>query len=195
MSEPHARALPCDAVADPAAAETALLALLEALGIAYVRHAHPALHTVEESRALRGTMPGAHCKNLFLKERKGGFWLAVCEEERAIRIPDLARVLGAKRFSFGSPDDMGRLLGVRPGAVTSLGLVNDLGGEIRLALDAQMMAAEILNVHPLHNEATIAIATADLRRFFEATGHAPVEVDFDALEALARERGAGADED
>ena len=57
---------------------------------------------------------------------------------------------------------------------------------MRLALDAQMMAAEALNVHPLHNEATVAIATADLRRFFAATGHAPVEVDFDALEAQAR---------
>ncbi len=178
-------ALPCDAVADPFAAEAALLARLEALGIPYRRHAHPPLRTVEESRELRGAMPGAHCKNLFLKEKKGGFWLAVCEEDRAIRIPDLAKALGAKRFSFGSPEDMGRLLGVRPGAVTSLGLINDVGCELRLALDAQMMAAEVLNVHPLHNEATVAIATADLRRFFETTGHAPVDVDFDALEALA----------
>ncbi|WP_339947107.1 prolyl-tRNA synthetase associated domain-containing protein [uncultured Albimonas sp.] len=179
-------ALPCDALVDPFAAEAALLARLDALGIGYVRHAHPALRTVEESRALRGTLPGAHCKNLFLKDKRTGFWLAVCEEDRAIRIPDLARALGAKRFSFGAPEDMGRLLGVRPGAVTSLGLINDTGGEMRLALDAQMMAAEALNVHPLHNEATVAIATADLRRFFAATGHAPVEVDFDALEAQAR---------
>ena len=181
--------LPADAVADPAAAEAALLAKLEALDIGYVRHAHPPLYTVEQSQALRGTMPGAHCKNLFLKERKGGFWLAVCEEARAIRIPDLAKAVGAKRFSFGAPEDMGRLLGVKPGAVTSLGLMNDVGGEIRLALDAQMMAAEVLNVHPLHNEATLAIRTDDLRRFFAATGHAPLEVDFDALEAKAAAGG------
>ena len=178
--------LPADATLDPVAAEAALLARLDALGISYVRHAHEALHTVEQSQALRGTMPGAHCKNLFLKERKGGFWLAVCTETRAIRIPDLARAVGAKgRFSFGSPVDMGRLLGLKPGAVTSLGLINDVGREIRLILDAQMMANEVLNVHPLHNEATIALKTADLRRLFQDTGHAPVEVDFDALEAQA----------
>ncbi|MEC9435691.1 MAG: prolyl-tRNA synthetase associated domain-containing protein [Pseudomonadota bacterium] len=153
--------------------------------MAVARHAHPPLHTVEQSRALRGTLPGAHCKNLFLKAKSGDFWLVVCEEDRAVRISDLGRAIGAGRVSFGSPEDMGALLGVVPGAVTALGLVNDVAGKVRLALDAQMMAAEAINVHPLHNEATLTLATADLRRVFAATGHDPVEVDFDALEALA----------
>lgn len=174
-----------DARTDPVAAEAKLLARLDALGIVYARHAHPPLRTVEESRALRGTMPGAHCKNLFLREKKGGLWLAVCEEARAIRIRDLEKAVGAKNVSFGSAERLGEALGVLPGAVTPLSLVNDAERRVRLILDAQMMQAEVLNCHPLHNEATVAIATADLRRLFAETGHEPVEVDFDALEAAA----------
>ncbi|SDX13710.1 Ala-tRNA(Pro) hydrolase [Albimonas donghaensis] len=177
--------LPADATVDPAAAEAALTAMLDRLGVAVTRHAHPPLRTVEESRALRGTLPGAHCKNLFLKAKSGEHWLVVCREDRAVRISDLGRALGAGRVSFGTPEDMGALLGVAPGAVTALGVVNDVANRVRLAVDAQMMAEPVLNVHPLHNEATVALTTADLRRVFAATGHSPLDVDFDALEALA----------
>lgn len=176
---------PADATQDPAAAEAALLDWLEGLGVAVTRHAHPPLHTVEESRALRGQLPGGHCKNLFLKERKGGFWLAVCREDRVIRIPDIARAAGLKRMSFGSAEDLAARLAVRPGAVTPLALVNDTERAVGLILDRQMMAGEVLNCHPLHNEATAALTTADLRRVFAATGHAAIELDFDALEAQA----------
>lgn len=183
---------PAPALADPLEAETRLLATLDALGIPCVRHGHPPLHTVEESQALRGTLPGAHCKNLFLKERKGGFKLVVCGEARRIRIPDIARAAGIGRCSFGSAEALGEHLAVRPGAVTPMALINDPQHHVGLILDAQMMQAETLNCHPLHNEATIAIPTEGLRRFFAATGHAPLELDFDALERLAREAAEGA---
>jgi Ala-tRNA(Pro) deacylase len=166
--------------------ETDLYAFLETHGISWTRHTHPPLHTVEESRALRGEMPGGHCKNLFLKERKGGFWLAVCLEDREIRIKHLEKAVGARRLSFGNSDDLSDRLGVLPGAVTPFALINDPAGEVRLILDRQMLDHEILNYHPLHNEATIAMSSADLLRFFAATGHAPLIVDFDDLEARSR---------
>lgn len=166
--------------------EDDLYAFLEAHGVGWRRYAHPPLHTVEESRALRGEMPGGHCKSLFLKERKGGYWLAVCLEDRDIRIKHLEKAIGARRLSFAGAEDLWERLGVRPGAVTPLALVNDPDRAVRLALDRQMLEHEILNYHPLHNEATIAISSADLLRFFTATGHEPLIVDFDALEALAR---------
>ena len=173
------------ALPDPDAAEAALVATLRAWNVPFTRHAHAPLHTVEDSVALRGELPGGHCKNLFLKETKGPHWLVVCEEARRVRIPDIARAAGAGRMSFGTPDAMAALLGVRPGAVTPLGLVNDAEGQVRLILDAQLFAAEILNCHPLRNDATAALRTADLLRGFEATGHAPIRLDFDALEAQA----------
>ncbi|MEM6441513.1 MAG: prolyl-tRNA synthetase associated domain-containing protein [Pseudomonadota bacterium] len=180
-SDPTIPALP-----DPLEAEAALLARLEALGVGCDLQRHPPLFTVEDSRALRGALPGAHCKNLFLKEKKRGFWLVTCEERRAVRMKDLARACGARSFSFAGEADLAARLGVRPGAVTPLAVLNDPERQVRLAIDAQLFAERIINCHPLHNEATVAISTRDLRRVFAETGHEALEIDFDALEAQAR---------
>jgi Ala-tRNA(Pro) deacylase len=171
--------------------EAALLAFLDDLGIAYTHHTHPPLFTVEESQELRGQLPGGHCKNLFLKAKKGGLWLAVCLEDRQIRTKHLEKAVGAKRLSFGSAELLGETLGVKPGAVTPFGLINDRQAHaVTLVLDQQMMDHDILYYHPLHNEATIGVSSVDMMRFFEATGHTPTMVDFDALEAQAREDAA-----
>lgn len=181
---------------DERAAEARLNAFFAEIGVRPHRYAHPQLHTVEDSQAFRDGLPdthhGAHTKNLFLKERKGGLWLAVCLEDRRIRIPDLSKALGAKRFSFGSADLLWETLGVRPGAVSPFALMNDIDTHsVKLALDARMMQAEVLNFHPLHNHATLAISNVDMQKFITACGHQPVLVDFDALETLAAERDAG----
>lgn len=179
--------------ADALAAEAELTTFLEGIGVRPTRFAHPPLYRVEDSRAYRDSLPalkeGAHTKNLFLKDKKGAIWLAVCLEHRRIRIPDLSKALHAKRFSFGSSDLLWRTLGVRPGAVSPFALIHDIEAQrVRLALDAQMMEAAVLNFHPLHNHATLAISNEDMRKFIAACGHEPVFVDFDALESLAAAR-------
>ncbi|MEM1314420.1 MAG: prolyl-tRNA synthetase associated domain-containing protein [Pseudomonadota bacterium] len=170
---------------DPREAEAALLARLAAMGIAHAMHRHPPMRTVQDSVALRGEMPGAHCKNLFLKEKKRGFWLVTCREDRAVRMKDLAKACGARTFSFGGEADLARLLAVRPGAVTPLALLHPAAAELRVVIDRALLEAELFNCHPLHNEATVAISIRDLRRVFAEAGHAPLEIDFDALEAQA----------
>jgi Ala-tRNA(Pro) deacylase len=167
------------------ATEADLLAFLDALGVAWTRHAHAPVFTVEEARALRGDLPGVHVKNLFLRDRSGAFWLAVCREDRRLRVRDLGRAVGAKDPSFAPAEALRATLGVEPGAVTPLALVNDRPPTVRLALDPAVLAGDLVNVHPLRNDATLALAPAGLRRFLAATGHAAVEVDFDRLEALA----------
>src|SRR3546814_11226214 len=92
------------ALADLPTSPEALLARLDALGIAYMRHDHPPLFTVEDSKALRGDLPGGHCKNLFLRDRKGAMWLVVCLEDRRIDLKALGELLGGVRLSFGSAD-------------------------------------------------------------------------------------------
>ena len=174
----------------PPACEADLRAFLDAALIPYQVHRHPPLFTVEDSKAHRGGMRGVHSKNLFLKEKKGGFVLVVCGEDRAIRIKHLERAIGAKRLSFGSADLLDEVLGVVPGAVSPFTLYNDRAAmQVRLVVDAQMMAAgdagQLLHFHPLHNAATLAVSADALRRFFAATGHQAEEVDFDALEALS----------
>jgi Ala-tRNA(Pro) deacylase len=175
---------------DIKAGQAELYALLEANGIAYSHHTHPALFTVEQSRSLRGELPGAHVKNMFMKDKKGAVWLATCLEDRQIRIRDLEKEIGAKGLSFGREDLLWELLGVRPGAVTPFGLINDTGHRVNLALDRQMLERDPINAHPLHNEATTAVAAAGLLKFFELTGHRPALVDFDRLEAQERARRA-----
>src|SRR6476659_144213 len=151
-----------------------LFAFLDKLGIAHATVTHPALFTVEQSRELRGTIPGAHTKNLFLKDKKDALFLATALEDAVIELKSLHRRLGASgRFSFGSADLLLELWGVIPGAVTPFGAINDTGHRVTVVLDAPMMQHATLNYHPLVNTMTTSIARDDLVKFLEATGHIP----------------------
>jgi Ala-tRNA(Pro) deacylase len=155
----------------------ALLARFDALGIAHRTYTHPPVFTVEEAKALRGTLPGGHCKSLFLKDKKGSLWLVVALEECRVDLKALADRLGAPRFSFGSPELLGEVLGVRPGSVTPYAAINDRDGLVSVVLQRAMLAHDPLNYHPLENTRTTAIAPDDLVRFLETCGHAPRIVD------------------
>jgi len=151
-----------------------LFAQFAALGIAVATVKHPPLFTVEQSKELRGELPGGHTKNLFLKDKKDRMWLVTAEEDRSIDLKALGTALGANgRVSFGSPDRLMRHLGVEPGAVTPFGLANDTAGQVSFVLDEGLMRHDVLNFHPLTNAATTAIARADFLRFLDAIGHAP----------------------
>jgi Ala-tRNA(Pro) deacylase len=151
-----------------------LFALLDRLGIRHRTITHAPLFTVEQSRALRGQIPGGHTKNLFLKDKKGALFLVVALEDAAVDLKSLHRRLGAGgRFSFGSADLLREVLGVEPGAVTPFGVMNDAAGRVTVVLDAAMMTHETLNYHPLDNTMTTTIARDDLVKFLQASGHRP----------------------
>jgi Ala-tRNA(Pro) deacylase len=151
---------------------------LAQLGIAQRTVEHPPVFTVEEAKALRGDLPGLHVKNLFLRNKKDEMWLVVALEDRAIDLKRLGEVLGAGRLSFGSAERLRRHLGVEPGSVTPLALINDRERLVQLVLDRGLSNGAPVNVHPLINTMTTAMAPADLLRFFEATGHPPRWLDF-----------------
>jgi Ala-tRNA(Pro) deacylase len=151
---------------------------LAELGIAHRTVEHPPVFTVEEAKALRGNLAGHHVKNLFLRNKKEEMWLVVALEDQPIDLKRLGEVLGAGRLSFGSAERLRRHLGVDPGSVTPLALVNDTERVVRLALDRGLIDGAPVHVHPLVNTMTTAMAPADLLRFFEATGHQPRWLDF-----------------
>jgi Ala-tRNA(Pro) deacylase len=155
----------------------ALLARLDALGIAHRTYTHPPVFTVDEAKALRGALPGGHCKSLFLKDKKAGLWLVVALEECRVDLKLLADRLGAPRFSFGSAELLHEVLGVRPGSVTPFAAVNDAGRRVTIVLERAMLAHDPLNYHPLENDRTTAVAPGDLLRFLDDTGHQPRIVD------------------
>jgi Ala-tRNA(Pro) deacylase len=150
-----------------------LFARLDSLGIAHSTVTHPPLFTVEESRKLRGEIPGAHTKNLFLKCKKGTLWLVVALESTAIDMKRLHGLLGCGRLSFGKPELMRDMLGVEPGSVTPFALINDTGNCINVVLEEAMLEEEPLNFHPLQNVATTAISRDGLLAFIASCGHAP----------------------
>lgn len=156
------------------ATPTDLFAFLDRLGIRHTTVCHPPVFTVEESRALRGTIPGGHTKNLFLKDKGGACYLVVASENATIDLKGLHRRLGARgRFSFGPADALWELLGVLPGAVTPFAAINDVSGKVVIVLDRAMMDHEILNYHPLVNTMTTSISGVGLMTFLKACGHEP----------------------
>ena len=148
-----------------------MMAELDASGFAYTCHEHPPLRTVEDSQKLRGEMPGAHIKNLYLRDRKKNNYLVVAEENKDIDLKSLGEAIGAGRLSFGSADRLMQFLGVRPGAVSPLTLFNDKDQQVQLVMDQGLYDHDVINVHPLVNDKTITMNIADLDTFLTKTGH------------------------
>lgn len=149
------------------------MARLDALGIETATVRHPAVFTVEQSKALRGYLPGGHAKNLFLKDKKGVMWLVVASEDRPIDFKVLRPQLGSAALSFASAETLRRVLGVEPGSVTPFALIDDAAHQVRVVLDAGLLAHGTLNFHPLVNTATTTIAADDLLKFIRGCGHEP----------------------
>ena len=151
------------------------------LSIPFENHEHPPLRTVAESQALRGQLPGAHIKNLFLRDKKRRYFLVTVSEDREVDLKWLRGQIGARgSLSFGSADALLDLLGVEPGAVTPLGVVNDVDGKVTAFLDKALVDADPINAHPLRNDMTTALSAADLLRFMEESGHPPGLIDFES---------------
>jgi Ala-tRNA(Pro) deacylase len=162
----------------PAAARDDLMAFLARLNIATTTIDHPPVFTVEEAQSLRGLVPGAHTKNLFLKDKKDRLFLVVAPEDASLDLKQFHHRVGATgRLSFGKPELLMEFLGVTPGTVTAFAAMNDTEGKVTVVLDAGLAGAGVINCHPLVNTATTTIAAADLLAFLRATGHEPLIVD------------------
>jgi Ala-tRNA(Pro) deacylase len=153
-----------------------ILAWLDGLGIAHDTRRHEAVFTVEESRHVSAGIPGAHTKNLFVKDKKGRLFLVVAEHERRIDLKRLHEVIGASgRLSFGNAEQLMAALGVTPGSVTALSVINDRAARaVTVVLDDGLMQADRINCHPLINTMTTGLAREGLLAVFRATGHEPL---------------------
>ncbi|WP_296165623.1 prolyl-tRNA synthetase associated domain-containing protein [uncultured Brevundimonas sp.] len=144
-------------------------------------HDHPAVFRVEEGLELKAAMSGAHTKNLFLKDKKGKLWLISARQDTVIDLKRAPALIGSDRLSFGNEALMWETLGVRPGSVTALALINDTDRRVSFVLDQALWEADIVNFHPLTNTATTALDQAAFRRAMTLMGREPVVVDFGAL--------------
>ena len=164
-----------------------LLAFLDAHAIAHRTLDHPAVFRVGEGEAIKAGLPGAHTKNLFLKDAKDRLWLISAADRTAIDLKRLPPVIGSARLSFGREELMVETLGVTPGSVTAFGLINDEARRVTFVLDRVLAEAELVNFHPLTNTATTAVGRAGFRAFLAALGVRPIVVDFEAMTVVEDE--------
>lgn len=158
-----------------------LIAFFDAHAIDHTTIDHPAVFRVGEGEDIKQGIPGAHTKNLFLKDAKGRLWLISAKDDTQIDLKRLHTVIGSARLSFGSAELMEQALGVTPGSVTAFAMINGVGRDVTFVLDHRLAGAERVNFHPLVNTATTGVSQAGFAKFFEALGITPLVVDFAAM--------------
>lgn len=154
-----------------------------ALGIRASTVPYPASHSVEAGKMLRGQMKGTFTKNLLLKDKKDHIFLLSVFEDLEVDLKTLHKRIGAHgRLGFASAKSMIDLLGVMPGALTPLSIINDKNNQIIVVLDASLMQAEQVNFHPLINTESTGLHPQELLKFLQSCDHEPILVDFAADE-------------
>jgi Ala-tRNA(Pro) deacylase len=159
-----------------------LFTILDKLGISTVTHRHAAVFTVEESRHVKDSIPGAHTKNLFVKDKKDNLFLIVAEGSAEIAMNRIHSLVGAKsRLSFANSDLLMAHLGVTPGSVTAFAVMNDHDRNVQLVIDEALWSQDVINCHPLTNTMTTTISKSDLERFLAHVAHHPLVVPLSGL--------------
>ena len=152
--------------------ERDVLELLSTAGIAYQRYDHPAVFTSAASAACLADAPGVEGKNLFLCDKRGRrFYLLMTLEEKRVDLKSWGEQEGLGKLRFAAPEHLEELLGVSRGAVGPLALINDWQHRIEVYADRELWCQPVVRCHPLVNTASLIIATRDMQRFFELTGH------------------------
>ena len=162
----------------------ALFAFLDAHGVAHTTLDHPPVFRVEEGREIKAAMPGGHTKNLFLKDARDRLWLVCALGETRVDLKRLHHAIGSARLSFGSAELLERTLGVTAGSVTIFALVNDPEHRVGLVLDKALLEHDLVNFHPLANDATTAVSREGLMTFLRALGVTAQVVDFSGDEPV-----------
>lgn len=142
--------------------------------IDYKRFDHPPVYTVADVHRLTPDLPGTKTKNLFFRDSKNNrHFLVVVPGDDRIDMKALPGVLDSGRITFGSPARLKEYLGIEPGSVSLLAIINDPGHAVEVVVDDCLWTSEALQFHPLVNTSTLVITIDGVRRFLSATGHEP----------------------
>jgi Ala-tRNA(Pro) deacylase len=161
-----------------------LLAYLDESQITYRLFTHPPLHTVEDAIRERGDLGGSYVKNLYLRDRKGEMALVTCLNIREVDLQRLRRAIQYKRLSFASAEQLWTDLGVKPGSVSPLALINAQPKSLRFFADSALRDQEMTNVHPLTNEMTVQLKWQDWVALCTQWGFEVEWIDFEALATI-----------
>jgi len=149
--------------------------ILDSIYIKYDLHHHEAVFSVKDAAKVETTIAGAHCRNMFLRDKKKKMFLLTLQNETPVDLKKLEKRLSCGRLSFGSPERLFDYLGVHPGSVCPFSVINDDAHDVTLILEKEMMGRDLVTYHPLLNTMTLALAPADLIKFLDHIGH-PYEI-------------------
>lgn len=152
-----------------------LLARMREAGVDFALHEHIPLRTVEDAKTVQGgAVPAGNgridIKNFYLRDRKKRNHLVVLEQDREVDLKALGAQMGVAGLSFGSAERLMEFLGVRPGAVSPLAMINGAGTGVQLWMDAAVKAADFVHAHPLVNDRTVAMRPLDLQQVLAGWG-------------------------
>ena len=166
---------------EPAATAEQLLAELESLGVEHHTITHEPLYTVEQSKQVPFDLPGAHTKNLFLRNKKGRMFLLVVEQDHTVDLRGLRDKLQMPggQFAFASTERLGKFLGVVPGSVSPLALFNDIELKVQVYIQDTLLQNEWIYLHPCRNTHSTRLRTKDLLRVLDAWKHPVTQLNFD----------------
>lgn len=151
--------------------------LLKNHSIDFKLHQHVPVFTTSESEKIKHNIPGAHSKNLFLKDKKKNYVLLSVLDTKTVDLNAFSKSYGKGRFSFTNDEDLLSFLGVIPGSVTPYGLLNDSINKVTFYLDQDFLKSDHVNFHPLRNDMTLNVSTNDFLRFCEIVNHPPLYVE------------------
>ena len=147
--------------------------LLDSLGISYQRTDHEAADTMEECNKIDAVLGVVICKNLFQCNKQATkFYLLMMPGDKVFKTKEVSHQIGSSRLSFASPEDMVKHLGLEPGSVSIMGLMNDLDDSVQLLIDEDVLKDEYLGCHPCVNTSSLKIRTLDIiEKFLPAVKH------------------------
>jgi Ala-tRNA(Pro) deacylase len=141
---------------------------LATLGVSVDYYEHKPIFTFEEGIKYTAHIPGIAAKNLFLRDKKNQLWLVVMPYYFKLNIRKLATLIETSELQFAKPEQLLEFLDITPGSVTPLALINDKSNEVKVILDKTLMAAELIQIHPLRNDMTVTVKPQDLMKFIES---------------------------
>ena len=147
-----------------------LFEILDKLEIKYDLLEHEAVYTVDEAKELDNMLEGIGCKNLFLTNKKGKYFLVMIHEDKRANIKEIESLVDCKHLSFGKEEDLKEVLGLEAGSCTPLGIVNDKENKVVLVFDKDLVDKKVL-CHPNKNTATLSLEFSDLIKFIEYLEH------------------------
>ncbi len=148
--------------------ESYILNFLQENNIPFTLYTHQAVFSCEESEIHCKHIPGISVKNLFLKEEKGKkYFLVILSCKNQLKMNFLAPILNVRKLKFASKQELKEILGLTPGSVSILGLLNDKEKKVQLIIDQELLDAEAVSFHPNINTESLVFEQQAFHKMVE----------------------------